>query len=83
MPDDVREPFRPVLQREPVRVPDKGFTTGNTSGLTASELVALDRLMASGLGEHAAKLALDAAVREWLRPRDAAEADLERLLAWR
>ena len=36
--------------------------------------------MATGLDERAAKLAIDAAVRRWLRPKDAGEADVDRLL---
>ena len=44
---------------------------------------ALERLMAADLSERKGKLAIDAAVREWLKPKDAGEADVERLLAWR
>ena len=33
--------------------------------------------------EHQGKLALDAALRIWLELGDAADAELERLLAWR
>ena len=87
MPDGPRERFEPTVRLDPVRQPDPGFTAGNTSGLVATELaalnVALDRLMAHGLTEHEAKLALHAAVGEWLEPKDAGDADLERLLAWR
>ena len=86
-PDGPRESFRPEPRIEPGRPPEVGFTTGNTSGLTSRELVALNRalgrLMSAGLDEHEAKLAIDAAVRDWLRPKDAGEADIERLLAWR
>ena len=38
--------------------------------------------MRSG-GSVEAKLAIDAAVREWLEPKDAGDAGVERLLAWR
>ena len=59
----------------------------NTSGVNGRELAALNRalrrLMDAGLTEHEAKLAIDAAVGEWLEPKDAGEADVERLLAWR
>lgn len=87
MPDDVRVPYRPEVHIEPPREPVRGFTATNTSGLTAPELVALnralERLMAAGLSEHDAKLAIDAAVRDWLKPKEAAKTDVERLLAWR
>ena len=86
MPDDVRVPYRPAVHLE-ARERPRGFTAGNTSGLSATELEALnralDRLMASGLSEPDAKVALDAAVRTWLEPGKAGEADVERLLAWR
>ena len=63
------------------------FSPTNTSGLTGSELAALNRalarLTATGLSEYDAKVAIDAAVRVWLRPADAGDADVERLLAWR
>ena len=87
MPDGPRERFEPRVRLDPIRERAPGFTSGNTSGLVAAELaalnVALHRLMARGLREHEAKLALHAAVGEWLEPRDAEEADLDRLLAWR
>ena len=87
MPDDVRVPYRPVVRLEVSREKPRGFTAGNTSGLSAPELEALNRalgrLMASGLSEAAAKVALDVAVRTWLEPGKAGEADIERLLAWR
>ena len=64
-----------------------GFTPTNTSGLNSRELAALnralERLVAAGLVEAEAKLAIDAAVRQWLEPRDAADADVLRLLEWR
>ena len=87
MPDGPRLPFRPKVTIEPRKLEPEGFTETNTSGVDARELVALnralERLMAEGLSEREAKLAIDAAVREWLQPKDAGEADLERLLAWR
>ena len=87
MPDDPRAPFRPVVRVDPPHEPEPGFTPATTSGLTDAELVALDaalrRLTATGLSLYEAKRALDAAVREWLDPRDAADAELDRLLAWR
>ena len=87
MPDDLRLPFRPKVTIEPRQPEREGFTATNTSGVTGPELAALnralERLIAEGLSEREAKLAIDAAVREWLQPKDAAEADVERLLAWR
>ena len=87
MPDGPRERFEPTVRLDPVRQPDPGFTAGNTSGLVAVELAALNaalrRLMARGLTEHEAKLALHAAISDWLEPKDAGEADAERLMAWR
>ena len=66
MPDDVRVPYRPEVRLEVSREKPRGFTAGNTSGLSAPELEALNRalgrLMASGLSEAAAKVALDVAV---------------------
>ena len=83
MPDDVRVPYRPAVHLE-ARERPRGFTAGNTSGLSAPELEALNRalvrLMAAGVSEAEAKVALDAAVREWLEPKDAGEADVDRLL---
>ncbi len=77
----------PKIRDEPIREVDPGFTSRNTSGLNATELVALDRalgrLMSTGLSEYEAKRALHVAVAEWLQPSEAAEAALERLLAWR
>ena len=82
MPDDVRVPYRPAVHLE-AREKQRGFTAGNTSGLSMPELEALNRalgrLMAAGLTEAKAKVALDAAVRSWLEPKDAGEADLARL----
>ena len=87
MPDDVRVPYRPEVRLEVPREKPRGFTARNTSGLSAREIAALncalDRLMASGLTEAEAKVALDAAVRSWLEPKDAGEADVVRLLARR
>ena len=87
MPDGPREPFRPTVRIEPTKPAQNGFTPTNTSGVDARELVALNRalrrLMDAGLTEREAKLAIDAAVREWLEPKDAGGADLERLMAWR
>ena len=84
MPDDVRIQYRPDVRLEPTRAPVRGFAASNTSGLSSRELTALnralERLMATNLDERAAKLAIDAAVREWLRPKDAGEADVDRLL---
>jgi hypothetical protein len=75
------------MRLQPYIEPEAGFTPRNTSGLDGRELAALnralDRLMAHGLSDREAKLALHAAVAHWLQPRDAADADLERLLAWR
>ena len=86
-PDEPRVAYRPRPVLAPRIAPERGFTRTNTSGLTAAALAALNgalhRLMEAGLAEQEAKLALDAAVRGWLRPEDAADADLERLLAWR
>ena len=86
MPDEPRVPYRPAAYAVPAPIDEKGFTARNTSGVSEPELVqlncALGRLMAAGLSEHEAKLAIDAAVREWLEPKDAGGADLERLLAW-
>ena len=66
---------------------DDGFTTSNTSGVNAAELVALNRLLdrvtGAGLDPYWAKIAIDAACRDWLEPADAAGADLERVLARR
>ena len=45
--------------------------------------VALARLTDAGLTEHQGKLALDAAIRILLEPENAADAEVERLLAWR
>jgi hypothetical protein len=39
--------------------------------------------MEAGLSEQEAKLALHAAVAKWLKPADAADAEVEELLAWR
>ncbi len=87
MPDGSRERFRPTPQIEPASRDADGFTPTNTSGVNRRELAALnralERLVAAGLTEAEAKLAIDAAVRQWLVPRDAADADVERLLAWR
>lgn len=88
MPDEPRVPYRPSVRIEPQRpIRAGGFDRLGTSGLTARELDRLDRalarLVAAGLSERAAKLALDAAIRDWLAPDDADDADLERLLAWR
>ena len=86
-PDEPRVVYRPRPVLASRTAPERGFTLNNTSGLTTAALAALNgalhRLMDTGLAEHEAKLALDAAVRGWLRPEDAADADLERLLAWR
>ena len=64
---------------------EEGFTAANTSGLTPGELAALNRLLdritATGMGEHLAKLAIDHACRHWLEPAGAAGADLQRVLA--
>ena len=87
MPDGPRESFRPIVRLEPKPPEQEGFNAANTSGVNGRELTALNRalrrLMDAGLSEHEAKLAIDAAVREWLKPKDAGAADLERLLAWR
>ena len=87
MPDEPRERFEPKVEIQPVPAPDRGFTTSNTSGLTAPDLIALngalDRLMNAGLSEYESKKTLHAAVADWLEPKDAAAADLDRLLAWR
>lgn len=87
MPDGPREPFRPNVRIEPARPEPQGFMVTNTSGVNDRELQALNRalkrLMDAGLTEYEAKLALDAAVPEWLKFRDAGDADVERLLAWR
>ena len=87
MPDGPRESFRPTVRVEPARTVQEGFTDTNTSGVDSRELVALNRalrrLMDAGLTEREAKLAIDAALRQWLEPKDAGEADVERLLAWR
>ena len=83
MPDDVRVPYRPEVRLGAPRKKPRGFTAGNTSGLSVPELEALNRalgrLMASGLSEADAKFALDAAVRSWLEPKDAGEVDVDRL----
>ena len=87
MPDGPRESYRPTVRVEPARLAEEGFTTTNTSGVDSRELAALnralERLMDAGLTEHDAKIAIDAAVRQWLEPKDAGDADVERLLAWR
>ena len=87
MPDGPRERFEPKLELQPVAEPEVGFTPNNTSGLSAAELVALNRalgrLMTHGLTEREAKLKLYTAVAHWLEPRDAADADVDRLLGWR
>ena len=87
MPDDPRLPFRPIVRVGSPPETEAGFTAGNTSGLNRSELAALNsalrRLMARGLSDYEAKLALHAAVGDWLEPDNAADADIERLLAWR
>ena len=87
MPDEPRLRFEPTLRLQPYAEPEPGFTPRNTSGLDGRELVALNRalgrLITRGLTEREAKLALHAAVADWLQPRDAADADVERLLAWR
>ena len=82
-----RPSFRPAIRVDPPILPPSGFTSANTSGLDGMQLaalnVALARLIDAGLTEHQGKLALDAAVRIWLAPEDAADAEIERLLAWR
>ena len=87
MPDGPRESFRPVVRIEPSQPMLEGFTATNTSGVDSRELTALNRalhrLMDAGLTEREAKLAIDAAVRQGLEPKDAGEADVDRLLAWR
>ena len=87
MPDDVRVPYQPDVRLEAPRERPRGFTAANTSGLSSHELAALnrtlERLTSSGLSEPEAKLALDAAVRQWLACSDAGDADLQRLLAGR
>ena len=87
MPDGPRESFRPTPRLAPRRAGETGFHASNTSGLTAREIAILNRvlarLMAFGLSEPAAKLAIDAAVRDGLEPADACDADLDRILAWR
>ena len=87
MPDGPHERFEPKVNIQPPRVPERGFTAANTSGLNAADLAALNaalsRLMAAGLSEYEAKRLLHIGVAEWLEPRDAAEADLKRLLACR
>ncbi len=64
-----------------------GFTSANTSGLDGTQIaslnVALARLIDAGLTEREAKLRIDAAMRMWLQPENATDAELERLLAWR
>ena len=86
MPEQ-RPIFRPEIRLAPPRDVSSGFTSTNTSGLDGVQIaalnVALARLIDAGLTEHQGKLALDAAVRIWLAPEDAADAELERLLAWR
>lgn len=80
-------PFQPPIHLAPPRDAPSGFTLANTLGLDGTQLaalnVALARLIDAGLTEYQGKLALDAAVRIWLAPEDAADAELERLLAWR
>ena len=87
MPDGPREKFEPKVELQPIRAPEVGFTASNTSGLNAAELVALNRalgrLMSHGLTEREAKLKLYTAVAHWLEPKNAADADLDRLLEWR
>ena len=82
-----REPFRPDVEVGARPETDAGFTSRNTSGLNARELGALNgalqRLMARGLSEYEAKSALHAAVTDWLEPKDAGDADVERLISWR
>ena len=78
------ERFRRNLRIEPPPARPVGFTAGSTSGLLARELVApnrlLERLMANGMSEHEAKVAIDAAVRTWLEPGSAGETDPKRLI---
>ena len=87
MPDGPREKFEPRVELQPLPKSEVGFTATNTSGQDARELVALNRalgrLMSGGLTEWEAKLKLHAAVADWLEPKDAATADLDRLLGWR
>ena len=87
MPDGPRESFRPTVRIEPTPPEQEGFNAVNTSGVTGREIDALNRalrrLTDAGLTEHEAKLAIDAAVRQWLEPKNAGKADVERLLAWR
>ena len=87
MPDEPRGRFVPKIHIGPSRPPELGFTPRNTSGLDAADLVALNvalgRLMGRGLTEDDAKMALHQAVSDWLEPANAAEADIERVLAWR
>lgn len=67
--------------------PLAGFTQANTAGLDGVQLaslnVALARLIDAGLTERDAKQRIDMAVRHWLEPEHAADAEIERLLAWR
>ena len=86
MPDGPRERFEPKVNIEVPKEPARGFTAGNTSGVDAVGLVALNealaRLMARGMSEREAKETLHHAVAEWLNPCEAAEADVERLLLY-
>ena len=87
MPDGPRERFMPKVRLEALPVHEPGFTPRNTSGLNAAELAALNavlsRMIARGLTERQAKVALHGAVAAGLEPIDADKTDLERLLAWR
>ena len=68
MPDSPREQFEPKVHIEPHRPLELSFNRWNTSGLDAADLaalnVALGRLMARGLTECDAKMALHQAVSE-------------------
>ena len=84
MPDGPRGSYRATIRVEPVHLAEKRFLTTNTSGVDRRELTALNRalqrLVAAGLTKHEAKIAVDAAIRQWLESKDASDPDLERLL---
>ena len=68
MPDGPHERFEPKVNIQPLRVPERGFTAANTSGLDTADHAALSRLMAAGLSEYEAKRLLHIAVADWLEP---------------
>ena len=87
MPDGPHEKFEPKVELKLLPDLEVGFTASSTSGLNARELVALNRAlgrqMSHGLSKRDAKLKHHTAVAHWLEPKDAAGADLDRLLGWR